>query len=62
VKDQEPQTLGTAQATLPRFNEAVGLLQQAGGYPESVGVNLQQLLDNAQTYIEIQDAIIKRGR
>ncbi len=61
VKDQEPQTLATARATLPRFNEAVGLLRQSGNYPASVNVNLQQLLENAQTYIEIQDAIIKRG-
>lgn len=62
VKDQEPQTLQTAQATLPRFNEAVGLLRQSGNYPSTVNVNLQQLLDNAATFIEIQEAIIKRGR
>jgi tetratricopeptide (TPR) repeat protein len=62
VAEQEPQTLATAQSSLPKFNQAVGLLQQAGDYPASVNVNLQQLLDNAQTYIEIQDAIIKRGR
>jgi len=62
VKEQEPQTLQTAQASLPKFNQAVQLLSQAGDYPASVNVNLQQLLENAQTYIEIQDAIIKRGR
>ena len=62
VKDQEPQTLGSAQATLPRFTEAVGLLRQSGAYPASVNVNLEDLLANAQTYIEIQEAIIKRGR
>ncbi len=62
VKDQEPQTLGSAQATLPRFTEAVTLHRQSGAYPASVNVNLEDLLANAQTYIEIQDAIIKRGR
>jgi len=62
VKEQEPQTLQTAQSSLPKFNQAVQLLNQAGDYPASVNVNLQQLLENAQTYIEIQDAIIKRGR
>ena len=62
VAEQEPQTLETAQASLPKFNQAVSLLQQSGDYPASVNVNLQQLLDNAATYIEIQDAIIKRGR
>jgi len=62
VAEQEPQTLQTAQSSLPKFNQAVQLLQQSGDYPSTVNVNLQQLLDNAQTYIEIQDAIIKRGR
>ena len=62
VAEQEPQTLATAQASLPKFNQAVQLLRQSGDYPASVNVNLQQLLDNAATYIEIQDAIIKRGR
>lgn len=62
VAEQEPQTLETAQTTLPKFNQAVELLRQSGDYPSTVNVNLQQLLDNAQTYIEIQDAIIRRGR
>lgn len=62
VAEQEPQTLGTANSSLPKFNQAVGLLRQSGDYPASVGVNLQDLLSNAATYIEIQDAIIKRGR
>ena len=62
VAEQEPQTLQTANATLPKFNQAVELLRASGDYPTSVGVNLQQLLDNAATYVEIQDAIIKRGR
>ena len=62
VKEQVPQTLQTAQSSLPKFNQAVALLRQSGGYPASVSVDLAQLLENAATYVEIQDAIIKRGR
>ena len=61
IAQQEPQTLETANATLPRFNEAMRLFQNSGDYPASVNVNLQQLMDNTNTYIEIQDAIIRRG-
>lgn len=61
VQEQEPQTLQSAQATLPKFQEALRLLNQSGAYPASVNVNLSQLLENANTYVEIQDAIIKRG-
>ena len=62
LAEQEPQTLPTANLSLPKFYQALELLNLAGDYPESVGVNLQQLIDNAGTYIEIQDAIIKRGQ
>ena len=31
VAEQEPQTLGTANSSLPKFNQAVGLLQQSAG-------------------------------
>lgn len=62
VDQQEPQTLETAQATLPRFQRAMELFRQVGDYPSSVNVNLNQLMDNANTFIEIQEAIIKRGR
>jgi tetratricopeptide (TPR) repeat protein len=62
IAQQEPQTLETANATLPRFQEAMRLFQSSGDYPASVNVNLQQLMDNTNTYIEIQEAIVKRGR
>jgi tetratricopeptide (TPR) repeat protein len=61
LKEQEPQTLQTAQSSLPKFNQAVALFRQSGAYPDSVNVDLAQLLENAATYVEIQDAIIKRG-
>ena len=61
VVEQEPQTLGSARSTLPKFQEAMGLLGQSGDYPGSVNVNLTQVLENLSTYVEIQEAIIKRG-
>lgn len=62
VKQQEPQTLETARASLPKFQEAIRLLQASGDYPSTVNVNLAQLLENTGTYVEIQEAIIRRGR
>lgn len=61
VQQQAPTTLATAKATLPLFRSALALLNQAGAYPASVGVNLAELVTNVNTYVEIQDAIIKRG-
>ncbi len=60
--DQEPQTLQTAQATLPAFQQAAQLLQQVGNYPSTVNLNLAELTEAVNTYIEIQEAIIRRGR
>lgn len=62
MRAQEPQTLETANATLPLFQEALRLFQASGDYASTVNVPLQQLLDNTNTYIEIQEAIIRRGR
>lgn len=61
VQEQAPQTLQTAEATLPKFREALRLLNASGNYPASVNVQLSQLVENANTYIEIQEAIIQRG-
>ncbi len=49
VKEQEPQTLETAQATLPKFQRAVELFQQGGEYAASQpSITLSQFLTNAQ--------------
>ncbi len=61
VVEQEPQTLGSAQSTLPKFRAAMELLGQSGDYPSTVNVNLTQVLENLTTYVEIQEAIILRG-
>jgi tetratricopeptide (TPR) repeat protein len=64
IARQEAQTLETAQATLPRFQEALRLIQGAGGYAsrQNLEGTRQQLIGQVNTYIEIQEAIIRRGR
>lgn len=61
VDEQEPRTLETARATLPKFRQALELLQDVGDYPATVNVNIEQLRGNVDTFITIQEAIIARG-
>jgi hypothetical protein len=62
MEDQAPESVATAQASLTKFQEARDLVAASGGYPTSVNVDTGQLLDNIDTYIQIQQAIIRRGR
>lgn len=64
VVRQETQTLETAEATLPQFQEALRLFQNASGYAarQDMEGTRQDLIGNVNTYIEIQEAIIRRGR
>lgn len=65
VLEQEAQNLNSAQLTLPKFQEVRRLLGQAhvaAFATESQGQQFQQLRDATQQYIEIQEAIIQRGR
>ncbi len=62
IPEQAPNTLESARATLPKFRQALRLLQDVGNYPSTVNVTIGDLISNVNTYIEIQDAIIKRGR
>jgi tetratricopeptide (TPR) repeat protein len=57
---QKPSTAASARAALPLFQEAKRWLDQAGGYTEQASQRAQ-LLDNIAQYIEIQNALIKRG-
>ena len=59
---QQPQTLETAQRALPIFQRALQLFQTHRAYEEQQDVNIQQYITNSNTFIEIQEAIIKRGR
>jgi tetratricopeptide (TPR) repeat protein len=60
----EPQTLETARATLPRFQEVLRLMQGCADYAQRNNRegNRQEFLNATNTFIEIQDAIIRRGR
>jgi len=58
---QEPNTLESAQRTLPMFQEVARLLEQGREYGESnPGTNYAQIVEAVQRYIEIQEAIIAR--
>jgi tetratricopeptide (TPR) repeat protein len=58
---QQPQTVESAQASLPMFREALQYLGQAEAYAQQSGQNLGQLVAAANQYLEIQEAIIARG-
>jgi len=62
IAEQEPRTVETAQATLPRFRRVRELFGNVGGYPRTVNVTMDQLLTAVDQYIEIQESIIRRGR
>ena len=62
VQQQEPQTVESAEATLPKFQQALELFRASEDYAsQQSSINLQKFLDAAQTYIEIQEAIIERA-
>ncbi len=59
----EPQTAESAQRAKPLFERALELFQAARGYEQyHASANVPQLIDAAQRYIEIEEALIKRGR
>lgn len=64
IKVQEPQTLQSARQALPMFQRALQMFEQARPYQQADPRNarLDEAISNVQTYIEIQEAIIKRGR
>jgi tetratricopeptide (TPR) repeat protein len=65
IKVQEPSTAASAKQALPIFQRALELFRQSSGYAEtsaSAAKSLQDLLGATQQYIDIQEALIKRGR
>ncbi len=59
---QEPSTIDSARQSLPIFQEALQLFELGRAYAATVeSINLAEILGAAQTYVEIQDAIIRRG-
>ncbi len=60
---QEPQTPESAEQALPVFQRARELFEAGADYAERMPqVNLNQFLGAADQYIEIQEAILRRGR
>jgi tetratricopeptide (TPR) repeat protein len=60
---QEARTVETAQATLPLFQQARRLFQEGAAYAATEpSINIDQFLEATDSYIEIQEAIIRRGR
>ncbi|MGD8278407.1 MAG: hypothetical protein PVH00_10295 [Gemmatimonadota bacterium] len=62
IQREEPETLETARATLPLFREVISLMQAAAAIPQNLQANRRELIAAAQQYVDIQQAIIKRGR
>ena len=62
VAVQEPNTLSSAQTSLALFERSLPLLRAGASYAPSVGINPDQIIGNVDQYIEIQNAIIRRGR
>jgi tetratricopeptide (TPR) repeat protein len=62
VATQEPNTLQSAQSSRPMFEQSLPLLQAGASYAPSVGINPDQIIQAAQQYLDIQNAIIRRGR
>jgi tetratricopeptide (TPR) repeat protein len=60
VARQEAGTVASARASLPMFQRARSLLQEASGYTEQAKAR-GDLLNAIQRYVEIQEALLKRG-
>jgi hypothetical protein len=64
VEREKPDTLETARATLPQFRRVVALMEQASAYTQGKPLenNRQEIIRGANSYIDIQELIINRGR
>ncbi len=59
---QAPETVETARRSLPVFQQALALFRQGKGYADRTpSITFQQYIENCGVYIEIQEALIKRG-
>jgi tetratricopeptide (TPR) repeat protein len=62
VASQEANTLESARRSQPMFEQSLPLLRAGASYAPSVGINSDQIIQAAQQYLDIQNAIIRRGR
>ena len=60
MEAQEPQDLESAQRAMPMFEQARDLFNAGRPFARQSGMNLQQILDAVNQYIEIQTVIIRR--
>ena len=62
-REQKPESLASAQLTLPKFREVERLLRlsHVADYGRTQPVHYQQLTDGTDQYIAIQEALIRRG-
>jgi tetratricopeptide (TPR) repeat protein len=58
----DAQTLASANATQPKFQEVMRLLADVRPYTQANNINLDQVLTATQQYIDINEALIRRGR
>ncbi len=59
----EPMTAASAERAKPLFERALEMFQAAQGYEQyHASANVPQFIDQAQRFIEIEEALIKRGR
>ncbi len=59
----EPMTAASAQRAKPLFERALELFRAAQGYERyHASANVPQLIENAQRFIQIEEALIKRGQ
>jgi tetratricopeptide (TPR) repeat protein len=59
----EPQTAASARRAKPMFERAIELFQAARGYERiEQSANVPAFINQARQFIEIQDALIRRGR
>lgn len=59
----EPMTAASAQRAKPLFQRALELFRASQGYEQyHASANVGQLIENAQRFIEIEDALIRRGQ
>lgn len=65
IQVQQPETAASARAALPLFQRALELFKQSQGYAEMSAANAKSVADHmngAEQYIEVQEALIRRGR
>ena len=58
---EKPQNFETATRTKPMFEQAKALFAAGRPFAQKSNVNLQQIMDAVDTYIEIETVLIKRG-